>query len=156
MGFKSAKNTSNVNQSNGKYEVDDIIFYSKFVFETIQSIDEYLRSLYTKDSDKDICEIINYTIRDDEKYFDEILGRVEELIKKINKIDDWFNNVLYEGKFQFSFLNKFKGLNNFLEECEFSIEYNHFMVPQNNINFEKRIIKINNSLSEMRIYLRYD
>ena len=43
MGFKSAKNTRNVNQSNGKYEVDDIIFPSRFVFSTIESIDRNLR-----------------------------------------------------------------------------------------------------------------
>ena len=91
MGFKSSKNTRNVNQSNGRYEVDDLIFYSKLVFETIQSIDEYLRLLYTIDSNE---------------RNDEILGKVEELIKKIKNIDDWLINDLYKEKYVFSFLKK--------------------------------------------------
>ena len=51
MGFKSAKNTRNVNNSNGNYEVDGLIFPSRFVFLTIASIDRNLRFLYTPGSE---------------------------------------------------------------------------------------------------------
>ena len=39
------------NHSNGNYEVDGIIFASRFVFTTIESIDRNLRFLYTTGSD---------------------------------------------------------------------------------------------------------
>ena len=50
MEFKSASNSNNVNHSNGNYEVDGIIFPSRFVFTTIESIDRNLRFLYTPGS----------------------------------------------------------------------------------------------------------
>ena len=41
MGFTSANN-SNVNQSNGKYEINNLIFPSRHVFTTIKSIAKIL------------------------------------------------------------------------------------------------------------------
>ena len=52
MGIKSKKNTRNVNQSNGKYEVDDLIFPSKLTFILIKKIDKYLRLLYTEGTEE--------------------------------------------------------------------------------------------------------
>ena len=132
MGFKSSKNTRNVNQSNGRYEVDDLIFYSKFVYENIKSIDEYLRLLYTIDSN----------VRNDE-----ILGKVEELIKKIKNIDDWLINDLYKEKYVFSFLKKFKGINNCYKEYQSLLEKYGCMELEFGNNFERRIVEIKMSLS---------
>ena len=135
MGFKSAKNTHNVNQSNGKYEVGGITFYSKFVYENIKSIDEYLRLLYSADYGI-ISEIIkNSNVRNDEKYFDEILGGVEERIERIMKIGGWCINDLYKEKYAYSFFEKFRGIYNCFIEYEFlDGEYKN--------NFERRIIDI--------------
>ena len=119
MGIKSAKNTHNVNQSNGKYEVGGITFYSKFVYENIKSIDGYLRLLYSTDYDSN-SEIISHSnVRNDEKYFDEILGRVEERIGRIMMIDDFHIKDLYKEKYAFSFFEKFKGIYNCFKEYEF-------------------------------------
>ena len=154
MGFKSAKNTHNVKQSNGKYEVDGITFYSKLIYENIKSIDEYLSLLYPTDS---VGENIIYSnVRNDEKYFDEILGRVEELIQKINKIDDWFINDLYKEKIAFSFLNKFKGIFNCFKEYEILIEKYECMDFEFENNFQRRIVDIKMGLSYMGINLFYE
>ena len=84
MVIKSAKNTSNVKQSNGNYEVDDIIFASRFVFRTIKSIDKNLRLLYTPGSDSNDWETIPFSpVRDNDEEFDAILIKVEEWIGKI-------------------------------------------------------------------------
>ena len=147
MGYKSSKNTRNE-----KYEVDEITFYSKLVFETIQSIDEYFRLLYTTDSISNNSENINHSVRSDEKYFDEILGKVENLIEKIKNIDDWLINDLYKEKYAFSFLNKFKGIYLRFEECE------SLMGPYECLEkeFEKRIIRIKMDLKYVGIDLFYD
>ena len=103
MGFKSTSNSNNVkhskevedlilsivNHSNGNYEVDGIIFASRFVFTTIESIDRNLRFLYTPGSASNDWETINHsTVRDNDEEFDAILGRVEERIGRIMGIDD--------------------------------------------------------------------
>ena len=149
MGFKSTQNTRNVNQSNGKYEVDDIIFYSKFVYENIKSIDDNLSLLYSSDSGIDDSETIKYSnVRNDEKYFDKILGRIEECIKRLDKFD-WLINDLYKEKYAFSFLNKFIGIYNCFKEYE-------CLEGQYKNDFEKRIIKIKSGLSCIGIDLFYD
>ena len=142
MGYKSSKNTRN-----GKYKVDDITFYSKLAFETIQSIDEYLRLLYTTDSTSNNCENINHSIRNDE-----ILGKVEKLIEKIKNIDDWLINDLYKEKYAFSFLNKFKGIYHCFKECESLMEPYRCLEKE----FEKRIVEIKMGLSYVGIDLFYD
>ena len=100
MVIESAKNTSNVKQSNGNYEVDDIIFASRFVFRTIKSIDKNLRLLYTPGSDSNDWETINHSsVRDNNEEFDDIIGRVEERIGRILIIDDGSTNkFLYKEK----------------------------------------------------------
>ena len=85
MGFTSKKTTnankvksevedlilSIVNHSNGNYEVDGIIFASRFVFTTIESIDRNLRFLYTPGSDSNDWETINHSLsRENEASFD--------------------------------------------------------------------------------------
>ena len=57
--------------SNGNYEVDGIIFASRFVFTTIESIDRNLRFLYTPGSDSNDWETINHSLsRENEASFD--------------------------------------------------------------------------------------
>ena len=69
MGFESANNT-NVNQSNGNYEVDVIIFASRFVFRTFKSIDRNLRFLYTPCSASNDWETIKHSMtRENEASF---------------------------------------------------------------------------------------
>ena len=84
MGFKSAKNTNNVNQSNEEYEVDGIKFPSRFAFTTIESIDRNLRFLYSKSPLNKLKPRINYSVvRDDEENFSFWLDRVEERIERL-------------------------------------------------------------------------
>ena len=152
MGFKSAtqiRNTRNVNQSNGKYEVDGITFYSKFVYENIKSIDGFLRLLYSSYSVSNSETINHSNVRNDEKYFDEILGSVEERIGRIMMIGDWHINDLYKEKYAFSFFNKFKGIYNCFKEYE-------FLDGQYKNNFERRIIDIKLGLGYIGIDLYYD
>ena len=89
MVGKSEKNNRNVNHSNGNYEVDGLIFPSRFVFSTIASIDRNLKFLYTEGSeDTDYFPIFHSPDRENEKNFAAFLKRVEVLIKRITGIDD--------------------------------------------------------------------
>ena len=92
MGFKSAKSTRNVNQSNGRYKVEGIIFPSRFAFSIIESIDRNLRFLYSPAPPNNSRSTINYSVvRDNEEEFKYILDRVEDLIIKLaEKLDDRF------------------------------------------------------------------
>ena len=141
MGLKSVKNTRNE-----KYEVDGITFYSKPVFETIQSIDENLRLIYTIDSN----------VRNDEKYFDEILGKVEEMIKKIKNIDDWQINDLYKENYVIPFFVKFEGIYNCYKEYKKLIKKYGCMEFEFGNNFERRIVEIKLSLSYIGVDFHED
>ena len=155
MGFKTTKNNCN-----GRYEVDDIIFYSKFVYENIRSIDKYLKLLYTKDSTSNSGYINHSNVRDDEKYFDEILGRVEDCIEKIRFIQDWYLYEICEEKKTSYFFEKFKGIYYCLKEygCLFD-QYGCLLDEYGDVdnqyinNFERRIIEIKMELNYMGIKL---
>ena len=104
MGFKSAKNTRNVNQSNGNYEVDGIIFASRFIFTTIESIDRNLRFLYTPGSARNDWETINHSaVRDNDGEFDAFLERVEERIDRVKANSRDINQFLYKEKLDSDF-----------------------------------------------------
>ena len=134
------------------YEKGDLIFPSKKVYKLIKSIDKYLRLLYAEGE-----ESINHSnVRDDEKYFDEILGRAEECIERIKIIDDWFINDLYKEKYAFSFLKKFKGIYHCYKEYKSLIEKYGCMEFEFGNNFERRIVEIKMGLSYMGIDLFYD
>ena len=84
MGFKSAKNIRKVNQSNGSYKEDNMIFFSRFIYSTIASIDRNLRFLYSPSINNEFWSTIRYSpVRDDEEEFEVILDRVEERINRI-------------------------------------------------------------------------
>ena len=112
MGFKSAKNIRNVNQSNGKYEVDDLIFPSRFVYSTIKSIDRNLKFFYSPAPPYKFWSTINYsTVRDDEEEFNCILDRVEEQINRFNE------EVEIIETYYAAFNEKFHGIVDFLNEA---------------------------------------
>ena len=139
MGFTSANN-ANVNQSNGNYEVDSIIFASRFIYRTIKSIDRNLRFLYTPGSDSNDWETINDSpVRDNDEEFSAILERVEELIERIKNIYDGYTiQFLYKEKRGGAFFKKFSGI----EDC---INEGVHTTPQD--HFEKRIRDIVRRLS---------
>ena len=147
MGFKSTKNTRNVNQSNGNYEAYGIIFASRFVFKTIESIDRNLRFLYTPGSDSNNWEAINHSlVRDNDGEFDDILRRVEERIGRISAIDDGsINQFLYKEKRDGAFFEEFDGILDCINEGVFCLrgEYKN--------NFERRITDIVKGLSNIGI-----
>ena len=136
MGFKSAKNIRKVNQSNGSYEEDDMIFLSRFIYSTIASIDRNLRFLYSPAPPNSNRNTINYSpVRDDDEEFDAILDRVEERINRITgkvqivETDDAAFNIT------------FCGIMDFLNEAS--------DLPSNSENhFEKRIVDLANRLWE--------
>ena len=139
MGIKSASKSKTVNQSNGNYEVDGIIFASKFVFKTIKSIDRNLRFLYTTIFDEFDCETINHSlVRVDEEEFDAILGRVEERIGRITDFHRSTHQFLYKEK-RGDFFEKFRGVLDCINEgVHLNGEFKN--------NFERRIGDIVKSL----------
>ena len=142
MVINSAKKSNDL-----EYEKGDLIFPSKEVYKLIKSIDKYLRLLYKKgDGGKN-----HSNVRNDEKYFDEILGSVEERIGRIKIIGDWFINDLYEEKYINSFMKKFKGINNCFKEYESLIEKYGCMEFEFGNNFGRRIVDIKIGLSYMGI-----
>ena len=159
MGFKSATNIHNVNQSR-RYEVDNLLFYSRFVYENIKSIDENLKLLYTEESNN--SHLVYSNVRDDEKYFDEILGKVEDCIEKIRFIQDWYWYEVCDEKETSYFFERFKGIYYCLKEdnCLFD-KYGCLVDDYGNVNnqnlnkFEKRIVEIVKELNYMEIKLNY-
>ena len=72
MGFKSTK------QSNSsQYQVNNLIFPSVLVYQTIKSIDRDLRILYSPSPHGSLWPTINYSPARDSVNFDKILDRVE-------------------------------------------------------------------------------
>ena len=159
MGFKSATNIHNVNQSR-RYEIDNLIFYSKFVYENIKSIDENLKLLYTEESNN--SHLVYSNVRDDEKYFDEILGKVEDCIEKIRFIEDWYYYEVCEEKETSYLFERFKGIYYCLKEDKSLFDkYGCLVDDYGNVNnqnlnkFEKRIVEIVKELNYMEIKLNY-
>ena len=73
-------------KSNGRHKVGNLIFPSRLVFSTIESIDRNLRILYSKAPPNSFWRTINYSaVRDDEEEFDSFLDRVEERIDRFNE-----------------------------------------------------------------------
>ena len=142
MGFKSTKNTRNVNQSNGNYESYGIVYASRFVFKTIETIDRNLSFLYTKDSIDNNFKTINHSsVRDNDEEFDDILGIVEEQIGSIMAINDGStNHFLYKEKSE-----EFEGILDCINEVVYCLKGEY----QN--NFERRLIDIVKGLSNIGI-----
>ena len=72
MGFKSATQ-SNITP----YQVNNLIFPSLLVYQTIKSIDRDLRILYSPAPHGSLWPTINYAPARDSVRFDQILDRVE-------------------------------------------------------------------------------
>ena len=145
MGFKSAKNICNDNQSNGNYEVDDLIFPSKLIFSTLESIDRNLKFLYTPGSARNDFETINHSlVREDEGEFDLFLERVEERIERIREFRS-YSKFLYKEKRGGAFFEKFPRILDCINEGVLCLggEYKN--------DFERRIGDIVKSLSYIGI-----
>ena len=139
MVGKSEKNNRNVNHSNGNYEVDGLIFPSRFLFSTIASIDRNLKFLYTEGSeDTDYCPIFHSPVRENDKEFAAFLKRVEERIKRITGIDDT-KHFIFKEKHRSAFLKKFEAIN-------YCILEGMYLRGKYRNKFEKKIIDIVRSL----------
>ena len=111
MGFETAKNT---------YEVEGVIFPSKFVYKTIKRINKNLQS------ESNDYETINHSsVRDNPEEFKAILDRVDELINRITDIDDtkYFINKEKHGD---AFFDKFGGIVDCMNEGVHTKPENHF------------------------------
>ena len=148
MGFKSAKNTYNIKQSNGKYEVDGVIFPSRFVFTNIESLDRNLRFFYSPAPPNRLGPRINYSaVRDDEEEFNCILDRVEE---RINRIDKEFKII---EKYYKAFHKKFHGIIDFLYEAsDFVNKQEDELSKQTPEYIKKRFINLASRLWELGIH----
>ena len=134
-------------ESNGLYKVGNLIFPSKLVFSTIESIDRNLRILYSKAPPNSIWDRINYSaVRDDDEEFNAILDRVEERI------------VRFAGKVKLietddaAFNRKFLGIMDFLYEAhdfESNIEVKY--IKQTPEYIKKRFIDLADRLGECGI-----
>ena len=129
MGFTSAKKSN-------EYEKGDLLFPSKEVYELIKSIDSFLRLLYNGDWRN------HSNVRNDEKYLSEILGSVEDRIGRIKMIGDWLFNDLYKEKYEFSFMEKFRGIHKCYKEYQSLIEKYGCMEFEFGNSFERRIVDI--------------
>ena len=131
MGFKS------LGESNKNYKVDGMIFPTRFIFTTIESIDRNLRFFYTSGSTSNDWETTNHSpARDNDEEFDAILARVEERIGRILAIDDGSTNqFLYKEKHGGAFFVKFSGITDCLDE-------GIYLDVKTKNKFERRIIDI--------------
>ena len=139
MGFKSASKSKAVHHSNGNYKVGCLVFPSRFVFSTIESIDRNLRFLYSPAPPNSLWQTINYsTVRDDDEEFDAILDRVEE---RINRFNEKVEIIETDDE---AFNKEFLGIIYFLYEAN--------DLPLNSEkHFEKRFINLANRLWELGI-----
>ena len=144
MGFKSAKKT---NVSEDKYEINNLVFPSRHVFTTIQSIDRNLRFLYSPAPSGRIWRRIRSSpIRDDDDEFDAILDRVEERINRIKE------EVKIIEKGDAAFNQQFLGIIDFLYEAEDILEKREEYF-QNNGKYLESSGSRENYFENMFIYL---
>ena len=148
MGFKSAKNTSNVNQSNIRYKVANIIFPSRFVYSTIKSIHRNLKFFYSPAPPDKIWSTINYSaVREDEEEFNCILDRVEE---RIERFDEEVEIIETDDA---AFNKKFHGIIDFLyEACDFENNKEDELSKQTPEYIKKRFINLASRLWELGIH----
>ena len=143
MGYKSSKNTRNVNQINENYEVDDIIYPSKNTFKLFESLNKNLRLLYTPGDESRDFETINYSeVRDDEEEYDKILAKVED---KIKKIKDFRSSFLYKENRRGAFYERYQGILDCINEGV------HCLRGKYENDFEKRLVDIVKKLSYLGI-----
>ena len=146
MGINSAKNTSNVNQSNGNYEVDDIIFPSKNIFKLFERLNKNLRLLYTPGDESRDFETINYSeVRDDEEEYDKILTKVEDKIKKIKDLLISTHKFLFKENRSDAFYERYEGILDCINEGV------HCLRGKYKNDFEKRLVDIVKELSHLGI-----
>ena len=131
MGFKS------LGESNKNYEVDGIIFPTRFIFTMIESIDRNLKFIYTLGTVENDFEPIFYSeVREDAGEFSEFLARAEDRISRIENIDDGSTKqFLYKEKCDGEFFAKFSGI----YCCLIEGACTH---PQTQNYFERRILDI--------------
>ena len=136
-----------VKQVNGSYKVNNIIFPSRFVFSTIESIDRNLRFLYSKAPPNSWRDRINYSaVRDNEEEFDAILDRVEERMNRIN------GRIKFEETDDAAFNRKFFGIMDFLYEAhDFENNKEDELSKKTPENIKKRFINLSNRLWELGI-----
>ena len=137
MGFNSAKNTHNVNLSNENYKINGLIFPSRQIFSTIESINIKLNSLYSLSPPNSLWPSINYSsVRDDNEEFEAILDRVEELI-------DSFKNFEIIETTDAAFNNEFLGIVNFLYEAsDYAMKKENDLTKQTPESIKKRFNSI--------------
>ena len=146
MGFKSAKNTSNVNQSNENYEVDDIIFPSKNIFKLFERLNKNLSLLYTPGDESSDFETINYSkVRDDEEEYDKILTKVEDKIKIIKDFRISTYKFLFKENRSGAFYERYEGILDCINEGV------HCLRGKYKNDFEKRLVDIVKKLSYLGI-----
>ena len=138
MGFNSAKNTHNVNLSNENYKINGLIFPSRQIFSTIESINRKLNFLYSPSPPNSLWPSINYSsVRDDNEEFEAILDRVEE----------WIDS--FKEKFEIiettdaAFNNEFLGIVNFLYEAsDYAMKKENDLSKQTPESIKKRFNSI--------------
>ena len=143
MGFKS---TTQSNSS--QYQVNNLIFPSRHVFSTIESINRNLRFLYSPAPPNSLWSTINYsTVRDNDEEFDSILDRVEERIDRFNEKVEIIETD------DAAFNKEFNGIINFLYEAtDFEDNKEDELSKKTPENIKKRFINLANRLWELGIH----
>ena len=143
MGFKSTTQ-SNIRQ----HEVNNLIFPSRNIFSTIESINKNLDFFYSPSTNNSLWPTINYSpVRDDNEEFDSILDRVEELINRIKeKVDIRETD-------DAAFNQEFLGIVNFLYEAsDFEYKTEDELSKQTPEYIKKRFISISHKLWELGVH----
>ena len=132
MGFKS---TTQSNSS--QYQVNNLIFPSLLVYQTIKSIDRDLRILYSPAPHGSFWPTINYSPARDSVRFDQILDRVEIYI------DEFRRKVKIIETSDSAFNEEFLGIVNFLYEAsDFKDNTENDLSKQTEEYIKKRFISI--------------
>ena len=141
MGFKS-KTQSN----SSHYQVNNLIFPSLLVYQTIKSIDKDLSNLYSPAPPNSLWSTINYSTARDSVQFDDILDKVETYIDKFSRKVQ----IIEAG--DSAFHQEFHGIVDFLYEADHFEDNTEDELSKKTPEYiKKRFINLANRLWELGI-----
>ena len=142
MGFKSKKQSNS-----GQYRVNNIIFPSFSVYQTIKNIDRHLRFLYSPSPQDSLWPTINYSSERDSDAFIQILNIVEINVNEFKKKVDITETD------DAAFNQEFLGIVNFLYEAsDFYYKKEDELSKKIPESIKKRFISIADKLWDIGIY----
>ena len=145
MGFTSANN-SNVNQSNGNYEIGGLVFPSYDLYGVLEMINRNLSYFYTKSGEEyDYEPIFDSPTRnsdDFEDIYDTIMYNIS-VFKGIYKNDDRVSDFLYKYRLTSKFASLFGSIYDaFIEAMYSGNNFNNVIEKMQNKKIKKIVRKL--------------